>query len=435
MSGYFTDKSTHSLTKKATRVYRGSAPYSNTDILTWNSSVTSFRSGRRAEEKVGTQSNAEILASAKDNGRSYADQFDTGHVFESRKESNRFSHPNVKIQGINGTSYDGMLRPYFSMSGETSYEFPAPIAVNTAYYGALAINKTYPTRPEAGLNQFVGELDRLPSEWLLNERALWSKVDFFREIGSGYLNIAFGWMPFVKDLTNMFRSIAKSSEIINQYLRDSGRNVRRRYEFEPVFRTQRDTFRNPYGPLNYVSDYDNMGDLYGPHISTWNQDVIRTRSSEEKYWFSGAYTYYVNDGQDLLSKVRAAEQLANHLLGIRLTPDLLYELMPYSWLIDWWSNLGTITQNAVAFKNDNLVLRYGYLMRTCTQRDVYTVSGIRFNNYDPGTIAMVKSVITKSRVRSTPYGFGLDPNAFSAKQWAILGALGMSKAPTSLRSK
>jgi len=38
----------------------------------------------------------------------------------------------------------------------------------------------------------------------------------------------------------------------------------------------------------------------------------------------------------------------------------------------------------------------------------------------------------KQRSVATPFGFGLDPGAFSPKQWSIIAALGFSKAPRSL---
>jgi len=33
----------------------------------------------------------------------------------------------------------------------------------------------------------------------------------------------------------------------------------------------------------------------------------------------------------------------------------------------------------------------------------------------------------KKRVKATPYGFGLDTDAFTPRQWAILGSLGISR--------
>jgi hypothetical protein len=39
----------------------------------------------------------------------------------------------------------------------------------------------------------------------------------------------------------------------------------------------------------------------------------------------------------------------------------------------------------------------------------------------------------KRRIKSTPFGFGLSPGSFTARQWSILAALGMTRGPRSLR--
>jgi len=150
-------------------------------------------------------------------------------------------------------------------------------------------------------------------------------------------------------------------------------------------------------------------------------------------WFSGSYRYFVNGDDTLWAKLKAADQLANKLMGTRLTLETLWEAMPFSWLFDWYLNIGTLISNAQAFSSDDLVLRYGYLMNTTVSEYVKTTDdSFGFTSKDRAPISTSYRTTRKQRFRANPYGFAQNPNSFSGKQWAILGALGMTKAPKRL---
>jgi len=124
---------------------------------------------------------------------------------------------------------------------------------------------------------------------------------------------------------------------------------------------------------------------------------------------------------------------ANHLLGLDLTAEVLWNLAPWSWLSDWVANTGDNISNASAFQQDGLVLRYGYLMvhrETYQTRRMDAVYDVRGNALLPGSIVLTTT--SKTREPATPYGFGIDTSSFTGHQWGILGALGMTKAPNLL---
>lgn len=158
--------------------------------------------------------------------------------------------------------------------------------------------------------------------------------------------------------------------------------------------------------------------------------VQKESTSTEKYSFSGAYTYLLNVDDTMLGRLERFEQISNLLLGTRLTPSVLWELAPWSWLTDWFWNVGDIISNASSLSDDGLVLRYGYLMRHTLAFNRYTISsGVTLQGgLKTGPITATFTRETKERVKATPYGFGLDPASFSAGRWAILGALGLTKS-------
>lgn len=123
---------------------------------------------------------------------------------------------------------------------------------------------------------------------------------------------------------------------------------------------------------------------------------------------------------------------AERLLGLELTPDKVWQITPWTWLLDWWANFGGILQWFSDAANDHMVLRYGYLIvdsmatRSCVVR-IPLIDGSSFTSAVSGRSTRYQ------RVRANPYGFGIDSNALSNTQWAILGALGMTRAPKVLR--
>jgi hypothetical protein len=155
--------------------------------------------------------------------------------------------------------------------------------------------------------------------------------------------------------------------------------------------------------------------------------------SYESVYFKGAYSYYWPTSITGVDKMVEFEKKANAVLGSRLTPEVLWQLAPWSWLADWFGNVGDIISNATALSNDNLVIRYGYLMRKTQRMSVFTSYENQFLTGLRGAFTRSFAVEQKERVRATPFGFGLNTELFNPLQWSILAALGMTKSPRTLR--
>jgi len=362
--------------------------------------------------------------------------YDTGHPFDTMKQECELSHPLVDVRsGL--AVYRGPLIPTDSASFNPSYShFPLAVqGFNSTVAGTEAINRTVPNKPVADMANALGELRTvggIPKVMgtILN---LASRTKFVRSAGKEYLNSVFGWAPLVKDVENIAGAVIRSNEIVKQYLRDSGSNIRRRYEFDPVYSNLylKDNIlvTNAFSGISGSSGSTGLSSLFSG--STTGRTSVVTNHTR-KVWFKGAYTYYLDQGIDPASKMELYASLARKIVGARLSPEVLWELQPWSWLVDWIFNIGQILENIESFQTDGLVLRYGYLMCTdvvTSERTIYshTLKGVR----GPVTVKLTQT--RKQRIRATPYGFGLNPSSFSADQWAILVALGMTKTPTSLR--
>lgn len=318
-------------------------------------------------------------------------------------------------------SFTGSLFPFHERGHWSQSQWPKPAISETELLamGTTAISRTIPTNPAAGAAQFIGELkERLPS--LPGRELIRGRGPIPARGSKEYLNYEFGLKPIVDDVQKFARAVTGSEKFLSQLERDSGRLVRRRYRFPDQITNEVITSAGGRFavPNTHLAFYPAGGGSY----------VLR-RKTENYTWFSGAYTYFFKRGDDSLAgRMRQAEQYANNLLGLRISPELLWELAPWSWAADWIANIGDVMTNVTAFSNDSLVLRWGYVMRKQIITDTHTLD-VNIGGVQRHLTQVFKTTV-KKRVRATPYGFGLDPgwSDLSPRQLAILAALGITRA-------
>lgn len=298
--------------------------------------------------------------------------------------------------------------------------------------GATAVARAKPDNEVLSLSTLLGELahEGIPRVSL----DTWERVidvarrdksvkGLPREAASSYLNKEYGFDPVVSDILKFADGIARVERILTQYERDAGRPVRRRYEFPPSLTTTRTVYSSTADV--YLSPY-NSGYL-GPGFA--NRNVIRVRSTSQRRWFSGAFVYHLPSDYDSRGMIRKFSSRANQLFGLTLTPEVLWDLAPWSWAVDWFSNIGDVLNNVSARTTDGLVMKYGYLMEHTIIRDTYTRENPeQFKNPESrldGSISLVTE--TKQRRRANPFGFGVSWEGLSPFQLSIAAALGISR--------
>jgi hypothetical protein len=290
---------------------------------------------------------------------------------------------------------------------------------NLTPVGTNFIAQTLPTNPVVDGAVSLAELYREGIPNMVGASLLKSKINFFRELGGEYLNYQFGWAPLVSSIQDAAKAITESGRILQQLARDSGKNIYRKRHSPPILTTT--VVHNNGVYPNGIGGADIVG-------APWYR---LTDSTKTETWFSGCYTYeYEPTEMDNLERII---HQAGLLYGLELTPEVLWNLAPWSWLVDWVANVGPVVHNISAFQQDGLVIRYGYVMEKTTR--TYR----RSNLVKPSKVAPIPSAYEdtfvgtrKRRVQATPYGFGLTLDAFTNRQWTILTALGMTKAPRRL---
>lgn len=304
--------------------------------------------------------------------------------------------------------------------------FPT-IDLNT--YGPRAIEMLSPLRPTANLGQFLGELrEGLPGIPL----AAFRKAQFFKSLGSEYLRTEFGWKPFIKDLQDMYKTWESLNSRMAQIIRDNGKPVRRKVTLKHEVITQPST--ETVTPCRLYPNMVYEG-VYGNEQALLDQvKTVRTEQTKEFIWAVGRTRYYIPDVTDDQWTTRA--KLA--LFGLNPTPSLIYELMPWSWLIDWFSNAGSVISNWSSNGIADLVIDYAYIMRSFKKETTYSTftyptyaspwgGGTQIGRFNPVTLVTKETEERKERIAASPFGFGLQIGSLSARQFAILTALGLSR--------
>jgi hypothetical protein len=367
--------------------------------------------------------------------------FDNGHEFSTHKVDVALN------TSLYTRSYEGFftipdlftselvpigLKDYIKNSA--GVKSPSPWT-NSSVLGNRAFAKLSPTKPQVSLANALGEFarDGVPDMvgMILYTASIKSKVHAARALGSEYLNVQFGWTPFIKDLQAVATALLNIRKNMKQFDRDANRLVRRSLDFPRETSIVRDVAVSVTGGFDLWAKSQQD---YKTDALAWEPIYTRTTETlETQYRYSGAFQYYLSEDEhgqiDELSW-ETFESRLNQLLGTRLTPEVLWNLAPWSWMADWFANTGDNLAVYSMLSNDRLVQPYGYIMRKQTRRLIIQTDGkpatSRLRAIPPTTSVVVST--TKERRHSTPYGFGLTWDGFSPTQLAVLSSLGLSSS-------
>lgn len=332
----------------------------------------------------------------------------TGGPLSIRSLSADYNAPLVKTGYINPKiKWENTFeaeRVAYLMSG--ALQFPSDGLAATKSYGPDGWARYAPNYQSAGLAQFLAELRDFP-------KLFKGRLDHFRDLGNGYLNYAFGWLPFLRDCRDFFQTMSK---IDNQLLRLKQANGKWIKSGGTLLETD-------------TAAQDEVLSLT-PANGCTILSKKRVISKSERVWFSASFRFYI---PDLEKKTWGISKAHRRIWGLEVTPLLLWELVPYSWLADWCSNASAAIKNITNITADNLVAQNAYVMR----HEQFKQTGIikfrsnlanEFGNHYTDNISVTTLTSeTKCRSAASPYGFRLDWPDFTPFQLSILGALGISR--------
>nr|APG77032.1 hypothetical protein [Beihai levi-like virus 2] len=243
-----------------------------------------------------------------------------------------------------------------------------------------------------------------------------------------YIGYYFSWLPLFSDVRNFIVAFNNRKKRFDQLLRDEGKPVRRRRylskktgdedtSHEESWTAGGRGYNPETRPVLVTQCYAKYGGYGGGRKQTRNVSV----------WCAGAASYLLPPGpRDGPWK----RKIMRRILGLYLSPSQVYQIIPWSWMADYFSGLGHFMDAVSGGVEDRLWFHYAYVMRKETKTGVFDFWGTTYDfsgayqRYD--TQARIKSV-TMARNTASPFGWGLEtPNSH---QMSILGALGYSRLP------
>ena len=285
-------------------------------------------------------------------------------------------------------------------------------------YGAEAISIIDPTDPNAETGVALGEIlkDRyIPIPGI----KLWERrVGLAKKAGDQYLNAVFGWLPLVRDMKNTAQSVLQGNTILDNYRAASGTLVHREFSFDDEVSSKSEETTIGHAVFSASTTEPKL-------TTSGSVPATRTEKTTIKRWFSGSFTYHAHQGSSLKRMLGIGTE-AEKLFGLSLSPDLVWELTPWSWAIDWFSNAGNVISNVNAFALAGLVMQYGYIMEESSTIVTYTPHETGLIGLTGTTPPVVRTFCSKRRREANPFGFGVKWEGLSPTQLAITAALGLT---------
>ena len=293
-------------------------------------------------------------------------------------------------------------------------ELPLPTYdPNFAYWGPKAFNRMLPVR-NGKLGQFVAEATDIPHIPRL--------INSLRRMAEEYINVEFGWKPLLNDLRTIAEVVPKYDDIWRQLVRAHHRVHKKRFVLydDVISSSSSGPYRGTFLAKPGVTK------CYPGFVASGNEYLTVSTVRRMKVWCSGQFRVGLPN-VNLPGIPEADFRRWRHALGVFPTPSLVYKVTPWTWLIDWYTNLGVIIDNWEAYLIDGVVADYAYVMCHIREDETRVVTG----PYGNGRAHYVREVL--ARDRANPYGFGLSNTDLTLSQKAILTALGILKAPRSTR--
>ncbi len=266
---------------------------------------------------------------------------------------------------------------------------------NLPSYNATLLAKTNPSRPVVDIPVFVFELGDLPKLVRLAGRSMIEKAS------SANLAYQFGWKPLLGDLANLIQftdMVAKRQRELERLYSKNGLKRRARLGSNVSLLNTSN--------INIESVVANIFSKYSQRTTENVWGTVRWKPSSLPS---------IEDPKHRTAAFRA-------VLGLDLTASTVWEALPWSWLVDWFTNVGDIlmaSRNTIpAFPTGVCIMRTTVCTRTWESATGPTVK------WGGGT----ETHILKERAVGSALGLTASLPFLSMTRLSILGSLSVLKS-------
>lgn len=277
---------------------------------------------------------------------------------------------------------------------------------SATFYTARLLARTNPTRPEYSIPVAIKELVDVTSLFSFAAKS------FTKFVGGAYLNYRFGWLQFLNDV----RKLAKIVDAVNSRVKELNSltqhgGLRRRADLDAY----------GVGYTSYNNNYRVIQSTYG--VTLYGSFTYHTQYKiwGSVRWYPQNYLEIPTDPADVwLAAVRQVFDLEE------IDSETAYQLIPWSWLLDYFSNIGTLL---ASMEGRNLVApRDICIMWTAETQDV-------LQRARTGTISDNISGGASHCTRTSFYRFVIPEPPSSAEAFTSLLSLGEFKVVLALLAR
>lgn len=255
-------------------------------------------------------------------------------------------------------------------------------------------------------------------------------LDAANTIGGTPLETVFGWVPIAQDIKAAIQVLTTLDSLLfppDNTRRKFNTVVHERYgTYAGSAQLQNGSLMTPIGGLSDIG-LNSKTSSYISYAGT-APTVYTARETIDVRVTARFNTSLVPSAQSngYLDKLHV-------LLGLDLTPQVIWDLLPWSWLVDWFANIGSVVENLGNIHMSNVILNYAY---ATFRREAVSGAWCRpvLSTGSTGYVSLTGNFITeykmsqKVRLKASPYGFGTALSSLTGPQWAILTALGLARA-------
>jgi hypothetical protein len=270
---------------------------------------------------------------------------------------------------------------------------------------------------------FNGSISALSNSDLSNLRK-YLNTKATKDIPGEYVGFHFGWKQIYKDVMDLLVKPVRASREINRLMRRSGQPTTFRSFSKlvgDVTTTPAFSYATPWNKITNVSDV-----------------TSHTRHHELRCVVNATFDF------PKVNVPKFRHDLLMHKLGLYPMPADMYNLIPWSWLVDWFTGLGNYVEAIDSINTDKSLINWG-LLTGITKGKITTVRNYQVTDRIYGTVDHVsynipsvrkyahtsvleytlqirKDVVSAYDVKST-----LEPASLSLYQQSILAAIFASR--------
>jgi hypothetical protein len=242
-----------------------------------------------------------------------------------------------------------------------------------------------------------------------------------KNLADDFLNFQFGWKPFIGDLRSFDYVIQNYHKLSASRKDRNNKWIRKRVPLKtslPVKTLIDKGLGYKLDPFLSIPDYFKSQ----PTWELWEETTTQISGI-------GSFKYYLSEFDATLPEFHSGWNQAMRVLditGFRASPSNIYKAIPWTWAIDWVTNVGDHVDHLNDIWLDNVACKYCYV----TQHQVKTRKFIATLPLNTDTLVLTFSQVLESKQRdeaSSPYGFSLSWADLSPTQVAIAGALGITR--------